>query len=74
MATSRVVENGPLYLRKTEFLGLASLFAVDPLVDCGGPEAPELAHLDTCDLTSKHHALKGAGMDAEQGCCGVTIQ
>jgi hypothetical protein len=44
------------------------------MVDCGGPEAPEFAHLDACDLTSKHHALKGAGMDAEQGCCGVTIQ
>ena len=25
------------------------------MVDCGRPEAPELAHLDTCDLTSKHH-------------------
>jgi hypothetical protein len=50
------------------------LFAVDPLVDGGRPEAPELAYLNACNLPSKHHALKRAGMDAEQGCCGVTIQ
>jgi hypothetical protein len=45
------------------------LFAVDPLADSGGAEAPQFAHLDTCDLSSKHHALESTGVNVKH-CCG----
>jgi hypothetical protein len=56
------------------FLASASLLAVDPLIDCGGPESPQLAHLNTSDLPSKHHALESARMNSKHSGGGVTIK
>ena len=50
------------------------LFAVDPLVDGGRPEAPELAYLNACNLPTKNHALKRARVDSKHGGSGVTVE
>ena len=50
------------------------LFAVDPLVDGGRPEAPELAYLNACNLPTKNHALKRARVDSKHGGSGMTVE
>jgi hypothetical protein len=52
----------------------AGLLPIDPLIDSGSPEPPQFAYLNTCDLASKHHALKGAGMYVQHGRGFVTIK
>ena len=52
----------------------AGLLRVDPLIDSGSPKPPQFAYLNTCDLASKHHALKGAGMYVEHGRSLVAVK
>lgn len=54
-------------------LELASLFAVDPLVDGGRPETPELSYLNARNLPTKNHALKRARVDSKHGGSGMTV-
>jgi hypothetical protein len=56
------------------FLASASQLAVDPLVNCGSPESPQFAYLNTRYLPSKHHALERARMNSKHSSGGVTIQ
>jgi hypothetical protein len=49
------------------------LFAIDPLVDGGRPEAPELAYLNARNLPTKNHALKCARVDSKHGGSGMTV-
>ena len=50
------------------------LFAIDPLVDGGRPEAPELAYLNARNLPTKNHALKRARVDSKHGGSGMTVE
>jgi hypothetical protein len=75
MADLRVADYGPVCLRKTRhFIVSASLLAVDPLIDCGSAESPQFAHLNTCDLPPKHHALESPGMNSKHSGGGVAVE
>lgn len=46
--------------------GAFSRFVVDPRGDCRGSETPELAHLNSADLSAMDKPLQGSRMYLEQ--------